>query len=379
MTRTDPPRASGPIRVLSLVKGLGPGGAETLLVSMARVADHDRFTYTTAYVLPWKDTLVPRLHELGVQTHCLGRGAGDLQWPRTLRRLLVTGRFDVVHVHSPLVAGVARLVVRTLPRARRPQVVSTEHNTWSSFALPTRLINALLFGGDAQRFAVSEEVRHSIWRPLRAGVEVLVHGLVVDDAVEARGRRAATRQALGVREDDILVGTVANYRPQKGYPDLLAAAASVVERVPQARVLAVGQGPLEAEIIARHAELGLGERFSLLGYRADVMDVLSACDVFALASLHEGFPIAVMEAMAMGVPVVATSVGGVPDAVVDGVNGLIVTPGRPAELADALVRMCSDHALRARCAAHTAAGAAYDIRAAVTVMQDAYLDVARRP
>ena len=140
--------------------------------------------------------------------------------------------------------------------------------------------------------------------------------------------------------------------------------------MPRARFLAVGQGPQEAEVVAQHAELGLGDRFQLLGYRSDVMDVLSACDVFALASLHEGFPIALMEAMAMGVPLVATSVGGVPDAVVDGVNGLVVEPGRPDDLAAALVRMTSDDELRARCAAATlGARDAFDIRTAVRTIE----------
>lgn len=367
------------LRVLWLVKGLGPGGAETLLLSAARKADRERFDYSVAYLLPWKDHLVRRLEEQDVQVHCLD--APSLQrlgWVLRLRALLQRGDFDVLHLHSPLVAGVARLVVRTLPPGRRPAVVSTEHNTWWSYARGTRWLNALLYRRDDFRFAVSHEVHSTIWPRQRDGVEVLVHGLVLADVEAALEDRPAVRVEIGARDDDVVIGTVANFRAQKGYPDLLAAAATVVAAVPSARFVAVGQGPLEDEVRRRHAELGLGDRFQLLGYREDVLRVLGACDVFVLASLHEGFPVAVMESLAAGVPLVATSVGGVPDAVRDGVEGLVVPPGRPDLLADRLLRMVTDAPFRARCAAAAReTGRQFDIGTAVTRMEQVYVELSR--
>lgn len=361
-------------RVLWLVKGLGPGGAEMLLLSMARVADHEHFAYEAAYVLPWKDHLVARLEREHVQVHCL-QGSRLLHpaWVLRLRALLRSRHYDVVHLHSPLIAGVARLVVRTLPRAGRPRVVSTEHNTWWSYSRGTRWLNALLYRSDETRFAVSHEVLSTIWPRLRREVEVLVHGLVLADVEAARAERPAMRAELGVDDSTVVIGTVANFRAQKGYPDLLAAAATVLARRPDACFLAVGQGPLEEEVRSRHAELGLGDRFRLLGYREDVPRVLAACDVFVLASLHEGFPVAVMEALAAGIPLVATSVGGVPDAVVDGVHGFIVPPGRPELLAERLLQLVADADLRRRCAAAAAeAGRQFDITAAVRRLEAAY-------
>lgn len=370
-----------PTRVLWLVKGLGPGGAETLLLSAARVADHEQFAYEVAYVLPWKDHLVDRMRRAGVGVHCLdGANIKHPGWVLRLRSLLRRERYDVVHLHSPLVAGIARLVVRTLPRSDRPAVVSTEHNTWWSFSPVSRRLNALLYRTDSARFAVSTEVQSTISPRLRPGVEVLVHGLVLDDVDQARLERPAARAELGADDSTVVIGTVANFRAQKGYPDLLAAASKVIAADPRALFVAVGQGPLESEVRRRHHELGLGDRFRLLGYRDDVPRVLAACDVFVLASLHEGFPVAVMEALAAGVPLVATAVGGVPDAVTDGEEGFTVPPSHPDLLAERLLQLVSDPELRARCAESArAAGRQFDISLAVRRLEEVYADVGGRP
>ena len=137
------------------------------------------------------------------------------------------------------------------------------------------------------------------------------------------------RATLGLASDEIVVGTIANYREQKDYPTLLTAAADVIGRGLPVRFVAVGQGPLEEQIHARHVALSLGDRFLLLGHRTDAVQVLAACDVFCLASKWEGLPVALMEALVLGLPVVATAVGGVAEAVDDGGEALLVPSGRP--------------------------------------------------
>ena len=108
------------VRVLLLVKGLGPGGAERLLVAAARQHSADAVHLTCAYVLPYKDHLVSEMEAAGVPCTCLSLRARDVRWPWRLRRMLLAGDFDVVHGHSPLPMSVARLLMRTLPSARRP-------------------------------------------------------------------------------------------------------------------------------------------------------------------------------------------------------------------------------------------------------------------
>jgi len=335
------------VRVLALLKGLGPGGAERLVLTSARCRSGG-YELGVAYVLDWKDHLVDALRRSDVTVRCLGgRTLLDPRWLLRLRRLLRRGGYDVVHLHSPLVAAFARLVWLTLPRRERPALVSTEHNVWQSHVHLTRWVNALTLPiGDAW-LAVSEEVRASMPRRLRARVEVLVHGIVLEDFRRDERVRADVRDELGVRDDEVVVLTVANLRRTKGYPDLLAAAAAVVRRQPEARFFAVGQGPMEAELLDRASELDLGARFTFLGYRADAPRLLQAADVFAIASHHEGYPIAVMEALAAGLPVVATTVGGVRQAVVEGVNGLLVAPGATSALAAALAGLIADRERRA--------------------------------
>jgi len=371
----------GRMRVLWLIKGLGPGGAERLLTMLAEVRDASAFDYEAAYLLRSKSDLVEELESRGVAVNCLDGGPEwNLGWARRLRRLLLERRFDVLHLHSPYVAGVARLVVRSLPRSRRPAVVSTEHVPWSGYALPTRLLNAATFRLDDQHIAVSSAVASSIPGRFRAHTRVVEHGIFVDRVRILRGDRERVRAQLGVGPDEVLVTTVANLRHQKGYPVLLRAAKAVLDAQPNVRFAAVGQGPLEGDMRRLHGELGLGGRFRFLGYREDAARIVAGSDVFVLTSHYEGLPLALMESLALGVPVVATDVAGIRDAVQDGRDAVLVPPGRPAELARALNAVVGDATLRRRLA-EAGAGEAerFDIRRASRQIEDSYREMASLP
>lgn len=377
MTRSD---GAAPAKVLWAIKGLGPGGAETLLVSAARVADRERFTFEACYVVPWKRQLVPQLEEHGVTVHPLSPGeAVSRDWPLRLRALLRRGGYDVVHAHSPLVAAVARLVIRTLPRTHRPGLVTTEHSVWQQLQRPTRVLNALTCRLDDVRLAVSRPVHESMWPPFRSGVQVLLHGIVPSDTAVPPGTRERLRAELDLPADAVVACTVANLRPQKGYEDLLSAARQAADSCDALYFLSVGQGVQEQELKVLHRQLGLGDRFRFLGHRTDVMEILTASDIFVMSSRFEGFPVAVMEAMAVGLPVVATDVGGLPDALTPGVEGLLTPPHDPGALADAVVRLARDSDTRRRmsqAAARRAVG--YDISRTQRSLERYYDEAAAR-
>jgi glycosyltransferase involved in cell wall biosynthesis len=339
-----------PIRVLWLTKGLGPGGAERLLVSFAALADRERFDLRAAYLLPWKSHLVEQLAGLDVPAICLRSGREvDIRWLHRLRELVRTARIDVVHAHSPMVAALARPALRTLPRGDRPALIGTEHNVWSSHHRATRWANRLTLPLEAATVAVSDEVRNSMPARLARRAEVVIHGVDVGAITGRRGEREAAREELGVPGDQLLVVTVANLRANKDYPTLLAAARQLTRGDEPVQFVSVGQGPLAEELGDQLDRLGLAGRFRFLGYREDPIRVLVAGDVFCLSSRFEGLPIAMLEAMASGLPVVATRVGGIPSVVTDGKEGRLVPPGDPTALASALAEL-RDPRLRRRMA-----------------------------
>lgn len=366
--------------MLWLTKGLGPGGAERLLVETARAIDPERVDVTAAYVLTWKDHLAGALEAAGVEAICLSTRRSDPRWPLRLRRLLTTGGFDVMHVHSPLPAAVARAVVRTVPRGDRPAIVATEHNTWTSHHPATRWANRLTGGGDDATFAVTDETLATMRGPAAARATVLVHGIDVAAVEAERAARDEARAELGFGAGDLVVGTVANLRPQKDHPNLLRAVRSLVDRGIDVRVVVVGQGPLEAEITALRDQLGLTDVVTLAGFRPDAVRVMAACDVFVLASAWEGLPVAVMEATALGLPIVATRVGGVAEALSDD-DAVLVRPGDPIALADGLAPVLQDDGLRLRLGeASRRVSPRFAIDRAVATLTGCYEELAaRRP
>jgi glycosyltransferase involved in cell wall biosynthesis len=144
------------------------------------------------------------------------------------------------------------------------------------------------------------------------------------------------------------VVTVANLRAEKGHDVLIDAAVEVLRRMPAAHFDLVGAGPLLSSLRARAAARGVSGAFSFLGHQDDVAARLGEADMFALPSRSEAFPNAVLEAMAAGLPIVATNVGGIPELIEDGRTGLLVPPEDPMALADRLCRLMADPSLGAR-------------------------------
>jgi glycosyltransferase involved in cell wall biosynthesis/GNAT superfamily N-acetyltransferase len=336
-----------------VIKGLGPGGAEHLLTETAGTIDPARAEVTCAYVLPSKDHLVDGLERAGVRTVCVGpssHGGRDVGWPFRLARLVRSGDWDVVHVHSPLPASVARVAAWSV-RGSRPQVITTEHNAWGTFRWGTRLLNRLTISRDHAVFAVSDEVLASIKGSTRKRAVTLRHGIDIGKAAAFARDRDEVRAELGIRPDDVVIGIVANFRPQKDYPSLVRAARLLLDSGTAARWVVVGQGPLEAEIRSLAATSGLADAMLFTGFRPDAQRVMSGFDIFTLSSVFEGLPVALMEACALGLPVAATAVGGVAESLRDGVDALLVAPSDPAALAHAWQRLVDDPALRRQFAA----------------------------
>ena len=363
------------IPVLLVIKGLGAGGAERLLVDGLAHADRGRFSYEVAYVLGHKDALVPAVRSLGIPVHALD-GARDPRWVVRLRRLLRRRRPLVMHSHLP-VTGIGARVASSPARGVRH--VYTEHNEWSSYRGPTRVANAATFWRNDYVFAVSERVRRSIRYPTMLGtlplppVETLYHGIVLPQEIPP----CSIRSELGLAPDAPLVVTVANLRREKGHETLLRSAVEVRRRFPEVRFVLVGIGPLEERIRHLVSSLGLEGTVHLVGYRTDAVGIAAAADLFVLPSDHEGLSIALLEAMAAGVACVATDAGGATELLRHEREGLVVPPRSPATLAEAIDRLIGDPSLRARLGASAAIRAmSFDIRKSIGRMEELYEQLA---
>ncbi|MDQ3936432.1 MAG: glycosyltransferase [Actinomycetota bacterium] len=333
----------GRLRVVTLVDHLGSsGGGERLAMEISKRLDRERFEpihcasrwHPDGDYGPANAAAAEELRAAGVRLIGLGRSSTLAVWSwAPLLRLLRRERVDVLHSHKfgSNVWGV--LLARAV---RVPAVVAHEH-TWSYEGQPLRkfLDRELIARLSGAFVAVSHEDRRRM---------IEVEGIDPSDVVFVpngidalrEGDGARVRAELGIEPGDPVIGAVAVLRPQKALDVLVRAAGELVRDHPRLRVLVAGEGPERAALEALIGELGLGATVTLLGLRSDVPDVLAALDVAVVSSSFEGTPLAVLEYMDAGLPVVASRVGGIPDLIEHERHGLLVEPGDPAALAAAV-------------------------------------------
>ncbi len=311
------------------------------------------------------------------------RGSHDLRWTGRLRSVLAGGDFDVVHSHLPYAAAFGRLVA-AWPRARRPSLVYTEHCMWDETARPVKALNRATIGLDDRVLVVSEAARDALPSAVRRRARVVVHGIEPEPIREAALRRPEYRREvraeLGLAEGELLSLTVANFRWQKGHDVLLRAARSVVGRGLPVRFVFVGDGPLRRDLERERAALGLDDQVLFVGARDDVPRLLAAADLFVLPSRYEGLPLALMEAVCSGVPVVASAVSEIPNLLTDGADALLVPAEQPAALAGAVATLAQDAALRARLsAAALGLSQRFDVRRCTREVEAVYDELCPEP
>ncbi len=318
-------------RVLVLIKGLGIGGAERLISEGSVHWDRGRFDYRVAYFLPWKDNLVGHLQSNGVVVDCIGsdKGLGPRAYGK-LRSLISRWEPDIIHTHLPTAGIMARLATS------RP-VVHTEHNLVGSYRQPTRSANRLTYRRNAAVIAVSDAVAQSLHGYPGPEPRVIANGVSV--AVDASSI-GAVRAELGIGQDRPLVVHVGNIRPHKGHENLIAATADIVTTRPDVFVVSVGaekhEGDLE-RVRSSADSAGMSDHIRFMGRREDAISFLAAADAVVNPADFEGLPLAILEALALGKPVVATAVGGVPGVIVDRETGLLVPPRDPGALAKGVI------------------------------------------
>ena len=210
-------------------------------------------------------------------------------------------------------------------------------------------------------------------------VRVIRNGIAALPAEKSAAERAAASALRkAVSPDGPLVATVARLHRQKGIVHLLRAAPAILARVPAATIAVAGGGPLEDALRREAKRLGVDRRFLLLGERADAADLAALADVFVLPSLWEGLPLALLEAAALGRAIVASDIDGVREVVRDGETAILVPPGRPGALAEAVVRLLDDRELAARLGsrARSEVPGRFTLSAMIDAVERLYLELA---
>jgi len=363
--------------LFQIISSLVPAGAERLVVHLVEYIDRERFAPVCISLTdPVGSHLEARVQQLGVPLYFLGKGDKmSFEVLRKLDALFRQYRPAVVHTHLLALNYAYPLMIRY----RTPARVYTVHNlAEKDIGLRTApMVRALAFRyriGGVVPVAIAEEVRVSIQKVYGYPDPPLIpNGIPTDEYAPNPDTRAQWRQAHGIEPRATVVTHIGRFAVQKNHALLVEAFAQVHSDAPL-YLLLVGAGELEDAVREQVAGLGLASRVRFLGVRADVADILRASDVFVLSSRWEGNPMSVMEAMAAGLPVVSTAVGGVPELVQEGVTGLLVPSEDAGALACALQALVDDPARRQvmGAAARQHAIAHFDIRHTVRMYEELY-------
>ena len=338
---------SEPVLVMHVAETVGWAGGEAYLLKLAGTLDRRRFRL--GVVVPEPGPLVTRLNALGVPTYevPLTRRLVSAAALRALARVFRRERPAIVQSHGARSNVYTRLAARL---TGVPVVLSTVHNSLFDYGVGAlrrrlyvfaeRLTSPLAYRIVAVSRAVARDLVHRYG--IRADRIVTIWNGIDAVAFAPRRPRASVLEELGIGAEDRLIGVAARMTPQKGHDVLLHAVRRLVRQFPRLRCLIIGDGPLAPALREQAAALGIAPHCVFTGPRTDVADLMAVVEVVVLPSRSEGLPFALLEAMALGKPVVATRVGGNGEAVEEGKTGLLTPPEDPEALAAALARLLDD-------------------------------------
>jgi glycosyltransferase involved in cell wall biosynthesis len=363
------------IKVVHVLPNFGPAGAEHMAANLMRTLDRRQFEVSAISLFDRSGTHLEELLERnGIPVWYLVKRPGFdprmfVRIARTLERI----RPHVAHTHR----YVLRYCLPYMLSSRVPARVHTVHNIaekevgWSG-----RLVHRVAFKGGVLPVAIADEVNISLGRQYGiTDAPLIPNGIPLEHVRRPSIGREEWLKKVGFAVNDILFVCVAQLRAQKNPQLLLESFARGPASDPRARLLFVGEGELGEDLEGRIRAMGLQGKVRLLGVRSDVPEVLNAADVFVLSSDWEGNPLSVMEAMAAGKPAICTAVGGVPELIEDGVDGLLVPRGDAKAMSSAMVRMLEDPQTR-RTMGEAAAKKATK-RFGLQAMTEAYEDLYR--
>jgi glycosyltransferase involved in cell wall biosynthesis len=335
------------IHIMQVTFGMNIGGMERVIMELCRYVDPAKYRLSICCISA-RGPLADRMESEGVQVvFCKNQSKfGKYFRGFELGRVFREQKVDLLHTHH-MPAFIDSTLGALL--ARVPILINTDHckqypieMRWQILEKGCSLVADAIVG-------VSAHTRDELIQYQRIAPSKL-H--VIRNGIDVTFTRPDTpediRRELGLAPDDIVIGTAARLEPQKGLDLLIDAVPHIAKVLPKVRVVIVGGGSLEEELRQRAAALGVGARVIITGYRTDAVDVMRTFDLFVQTSIFEGMPMALLEAMALEKPIVASSVGGVPEVVEDGVTGTLLHDRAPEHLARAVLDFLVDPAVGRR-------------------------------
>jgi len=339
MSTEDPHQPLRPMRLLLVADSLNVGGAERHVVSLALALVQRGHRVTL--VCSVEGALAPLAEQAGVLVRPLLRRLVKRRLSPTfvwkLARFLRQSQFDLVHAHmyASALASASALLGTAIP------LVITEHSQASWRSRYARRCNQWSYQRATHIIAVSKEIRRRLIE--QDGVPLERVSVIMNALPPMPARHMYTQPDLpAALENGPLVGVVARLHTEKGVEYFLEAAATILQYVPHTHFLVIGDGPLRRELQEYAGLLGVQEHVHFLGFRMDAQALIGLLDVLVVPSLSEGTPLVTLEAMAAGVPVVASAVGGIPEQIRHYREGLLVPSGDAAVLANAVLRLLQD-------------------------------------
>lgn len=332
--------------ILHLIETSGPGGAEKMLISM--VEGLDKGKYKSIVCLLKEGWLYTQLQKSGTETIVIPQvRTADFRWIRRVAHFIRTREVDLMHAHEFVMNTYSSLIsfltgVPCIATVHGKNYYPEKWRRIAAYRFVSKTSKMVAVSEDIKRFLIDRvhikgERITTVWN----GIELSSYR--PDDKI-----RGKMRSALGIDEQQPVIGCVGNLYPVKAHTYLLQALAVVRESFPNIRLLLIGRGKLLSTLKIESVDLDVEDNVLFLGFREDVCALLQAIDIFVLPSISEGLPLSILEAMAARRPVLATNVGGIPEAITDGETGLLVPPRDSQVLAEKILLLLENADLSRR-------------------------------
>ena len=337
------------VKIMQMVHCMDIAGTEKVVYSIVRNLNKENFSFSIC-CLDFIGELGGRLIKEGVEVISLDRTPGiDFSLIKKLIRILKDQQVDILHAHqyTPYFYGATAAIF-----SGRSKVIFTEHGRHQPDRVrPRRVIYNKFLNLFTNRITgVSNFSKDSLVRFERLPakkIDVIYNGINPKDFEVDMDREAKTNE-LGIKREELVIGMIAGLRPVKNHSLLLQAFKEVVKKVPRAKLLLIGDGPLKESLESKVKSLRLENNVVFLGFRRDIAELLQVMDIFVLSSVAEATSLTLLEAMARGLPVVAVDAGGNSEIVLKGQTGILVPPKNYIEFAKAIISLIADPEKRRR-------------------------------